>query len=65
MDEGPFSVVTYTQPGSVPWRLVVRQPDETGTSIAQLMRKLPDWLKERNTTKPVLIDMNTGRVIQE
>jgi hypothetical protein len=64
MDE-PFSVITYTRPGTVPWRLVVRQPDETGTSLARLNRDLPDWLKARHTTNPVLIDMNTGLIVQE
>jgi hypothetical protein len=64
--EEPFSVITHTRPGVVPWRLVVRQPDETRFSINRLVHEMPDWLSRRqpNGPAPVYVDMNSGLVLQ-
>ena len=64
--EEPFSVITHTRPGVIPWRLVVRQPDETRFSIKRLVQELPDWLSRRQPNGPaaIFIDMNTGLPLQ-
>jgi hypothetical protein len=61
--EEPFSVITHTRPGVVPWRLVVRQPDEDRFSLRRFRKELPDWLATRFSTTAD-IDMNTGLVMQ-
>jgi len=64
--EEPFSVITHTRPGVIPWRLVVRQPDEDRFAIRRFRNELPQWLARRqpNGTAPVYVDMNSGLPLQ-